>query len=237
MKKLKFAYKHPTFGRSAKVRAEEPYKNSVYYYWWSFLRLNDDYRRCCEQGGRGKLAQLYKDFGDVFSVDFKTWWQTGDRGASLFAEKLPPSLSVVPIENIFEQDDVLFVRVPLSLPKRYLTQEFQKILTKHHLGARGRRHNAVSTAMYPVQGHVDIKSLKKCLYVYQERLEKSRLPMWQIALTFPEVYEGIVRKKRNGDFDIDAQVKNVLANTVKRLLNRAEKIIAGVGEGRFPVTV
>ena len=234
MPKVKFAYQHPKFGRSAADKLKEPFKKSVYYYWWEFLRLNTEYRECCSRGGKGKLEVLYKDFGDVFSVDFKTWWQSNERGASLFAEKLPPSFSVVPSKNIEEQDGVLYLRVPLSLPKRFLTREFQKILDKHHDGARGKRHNALSTAKYPVSGHVDIKSLCKCLIVYQERLANPKEPMWQIAMKFPSIYEGIVRKTRSGENILDAQVKNVLANSVKRLLNRAEKIIAGTSLGKFP---
>lgn len=233
MKKVKFAYKHPIFGRTSKVKATEPYKNSVYYYWWEFLRLNEDYKKCCERGGKGKLSRLYKDFGDVFSVDFKTWWQTCDRGASLFAEKLPPSFSVVPAENIHEQDDVLYLRLPLALPKRFLVQEFQRILNKHHHGARGKRTNEQSTAMYPVTGHVDIGALDKCLRVFVMKSEQPDLYLWQIG-HFCKLTK---RSNLNKGTELAVGDKMILANTVKRLLNRAEKIINGVAEGKFPVTV
>ena len=38
---------------------------SVYFYWWAFLRLNEEYIDCCKRGGTGKMAKLYRDFGDI----------------------------------------------------------------------------------------------------------------------------------------------------------------------------
>lgn len=231
MKKVKFAYQHPTFGRSAKQKLLQPYLNSVYYYWWEFLRLNAEYRRCCERGGEGKLASLYNDFGDVYSVDFKTWWQTGDKGAYLFAEKLPPSFSVVPVEEIEAQKDVLYLRMPLSLPKRFLSQEFQKILKNHHPGSRGKRTNEQSTARYPVKGHVDIDSLAKCLRVYTMKQEFPELTLWQVGHRC-----GLKTSFGSDPSLLHTDDKFVLANMVSRLIKRARRMVAGVAEGKFPAT-
>ena len=76
-----------------------PLYASVYYYWWAFLRLNGDYIACCERGGKGNMASVYRHFGDIRDghrkstdlskpkgqVDeFREWWI--ERGAKLFAE-------------------------------------------------------------------------------------------------------------------------------------------------------
>ena len=50
---------------NAPFRAAEPWQCSVYYFWWEYLRRNIGYKRCCEQGGKGKYALLYSDFGNV----------------------------------------------------------------------------------------------------------------------------------------------------------------------------
>jgi len=179
---LKFAYKHPTFGRSNAVKATEPFKNSVYYLWWEFLRRSDAYKKCCASGGKGKLKSIYQDFGDVFSTDFKSWWQTNERGAFLFAEQLPPKLTLIdgmPEASVAGQ--VLVIQVPLALPKRFLAAEFQKLLTAHHAGKRGRRNNVSSTARYPVTGHVDTDALQKCLRVFDMKIANPKMPLWKIT--------------------------------------------------------
>ena len=45
--------------------------NSVYYLWWEFLRRNEDYKKTCENGGKGKCDRLYADFGNVHEGTFK----------------------------------------------------------------------------------------------------------------------------------------------------------------------
>jgi hypothetical protein len=230
---LKFAYKHPTFGRSNAVRATEPFKNTVYYLWWDFLRRSDAYRECCASGGTGKLSSVYEAFGDVFATDFKTWWQTDERGARLFAERLPPKMILIdalPAPAVADQ--VLVMQVPLALSKRALAAEFQKILKVHHQGKRGRRNNVNSTAMYPVTGHIDTDALQKCLRVYDMRRENPKMTLWQVC----QNCKAIQRSALLSDSDTDAEKtskKFNLTNTAQRLIKKAELIIQKVEQGRF----
>jgi hypothetical protein len=55
-------------------RGAERWKCSVYYFWWEYLRRHAGYRATCAKGGRGEFANLYRDFGDIHSTDFPTWW-------------------------------------------------------------------------------------------------------------------------------------------------------------------
>ena len=63
---------------------------SPYYWWWAYLRRSEAYLKCCEQGGKGKLAKIYADFGDVREDNFKKWWTSKDQGAKLFGEQPRP---------------------------------------------------------------------------------------------------------------------------------------------------
>ncbi len=231
---LKFAYKHPTFGRSKIEKTQERYKNSVYYLWWEFLRRSTSYEKCCASGGKGKLKNIYQDFGDVFATDFKTWWQTNERGAYLFAEQLPPKMIVIdemPDASIFDQ--VLVLQVPLKLPKRLLMAEFQKLLNVHHSGKRGRRNNVSSSARYPVTGHIDTDALQKCLRVYDMKIENPKMRLWQVT----QACKAIKRDAFIADGDTQGIITNkklILANTASRLVKKAEVIIKNVENGRFP---
>lgn len=231
---LKFAYKHPTFGRSNAVKATEPFKNSVYYLWWEFLRRSDAYKKCCTSGGKGALKNIYQDFGDVFATDFKTWWQTNERGANLFAEQLPPKMTLIdamPEASVAGQ--VLLIQVPLALPKRFLASEFQRLLTAYHSGKRGRRNNVSSTASYPVSGHVDTDALQKCLRVFDMKIVNPKMPLWQLA----QEAQAIQRSAFIVDGDTQGIITNkklILANTASRLVKKAKLIVKNVEQGRFP---
>jgi hypothetical protein len=230
---LKFAYKHPTFGRSKSEKSQERYKNSVYYLWWEFLRRSDAYKKCCTSGGEGKLKNIYQDFGDVFATDFKTWWQTNERGAFLFAEQLPPKfqpIKVIPNEVTMSQ--VIVLQVPMALPKRLLMTEFQKLLNAHHSGKRGRRNNVNSTARYPVSGHIDTVALQKCLRVYDMKIANPKMPLWQLTQECKAIKRDAFIV--NGDTQgIITNKKLILANTASRLLKRAVLIIKNVEDGKF----
>lgn len=231
---LKFAYKHPTFGRSKIEKTQERYKNSVYYLWWEFLRRSTAYKKCCASGGKGKMKNIYQDFGDVFTTDFKRWWQTNERGAYLFAEQLPPKMIVIdemPDASISGQ--VLVLQVPLKLPKRLLMAEFQKLLNVNHSGKRGRRNNVSSSARYPVTGHIDTDALQKCLRVYDMKIENPKMRLWQVT----QACKAIKRDAFIVDGDTQGIITNkklILANTASRLVKKAEIIIKNVESGRFP---
>jgi len=231
---LKFAYKHPTFGRSKVEKTQERYKNSVFYLWWEFLRRSTAYKKCCASGGKGKMKNIYQDFDDVFATDFKTWWQTNERGAYLFAEQLPPKMIVIdemPDASISGQ--VLVLQVPLKLPKRLLMAEFQKLLNVHHSGKRGRRNNVSSSARYPVTGHIDTDALQKCLRVYDMKVANPKMRLWQIT----QACKAIKRDAFIADGDTKGIITNkklILANTASRIVKKAETIIKNVESGRFP---
>ena len=233
----KFAFAHPTFGRSAKEKLSRPYTNSVYYLWWEFLRRNDDYLKCCKSGGKGKLKSLYMDFGDVFDVDFKTWWQTNDKGVSLFAEEHLPEFAIITESSqVYQNEEIIYLRVPLSLPKRYLMREFQSVLDRNHQGRAGIRTNKHSTSKYPISGHVDMDSLDKCLRVYDMKKQNPKMYLWEVAqkckITKTKQY---VLNDGSESPSVISDKKLILANTASRLLKKAEKIIAGTGSGEFPV--
>ena len=65
--------------------------DSVYFWWWNFMRMSQTYRRTCDKEGRVRdkvQKQLYRDFGDVFAYEagkegFRTWWNF-KRSRSIF---------------------------------------------------------------------------------------------------------------------------------------------------------
>jgi hypothetical protein len=234
--KRKFAYQHPLFGHTKEQKELGRYRTTVYYLWWEFLRRSDAYREFCSYAGTkepSRFSALYEDFGDVFSTDFNVWWRTGDRGANLFAERLPPNMQVLTeFPDATTAGQVLVVQVPLALSKRKLAGEFQKLMTQYHLGRRGVRNTEMSSAKYPVTGHIDTIALKKCLDVYDMKTANPKMRFWEVA----QKCKAIQGESRIKSTDSNAEITNkklILSNTTNRLLKKAKMIIQNVENGRF----
>jgi hypothetical protein len=237
-----FTFRHPLF-RKQKSTSGEWWENSVYYFWWEFLRRHKGYRKTCENGGKGKYEKLYADFGNVHGITFKEWWTKGGRGVRLFSEPpLPTNITELNPHDIpalsenWKPGSVLIVAIPLILRKRFILQKFNKLLAKHHKRRRGQRTFRDSQAPYPIASQFNRHSLKKILQAYDMRQPQPRLALWEIAqrlalgtkLTTDELAgknskESIVHRK------------SVLAIAASKKLALAKNIIDGVGYGRFPV--
>jgi hypothetical protein len=211
----------------------------VYYWWFQYLRRNADYKVTCEGQGDGPCAALYLDFGDVHAVDFKTWWE--DKGAFLFAELPRQSIQIIDSGHQIGDDDQgqlsLLLKVPLNLPVAHLVKRFREIVSKHHTGKQGRRHDAKSGARYPTGGKIDIGFLRISLQVWDIRMAEPDKPLWEIANDLKLVSRLNLLKpdeinKRGDPAVIDK--KNILAATASRHIRRVKEMIDATSKGKFP---
>jgi hypothetical protein len=238
-----FTFKHPVFRRS-KSLAGVWWEDSVYYFWWEFLRRQGGYKKTCENGGKGKYGKLYTDFGDVHGVSFSDWWNEDNRGAQLFAEPpLPNTVTVLTSTDIdalpkdWDSGSLLIVAIPLSLRKRYVMQRLTKIVSQYNKRKRGQRTFKESRALYPIAAQFKISSLKNILAVYDLRHSQTDLTLWEIGqklslttkLTQAELSAG--RGRADG---AAVSKKNVLAVATAKKLKLAKQLIDGVGKGVFP---
>ena len=158
---------------------------SVYYWWYEYLKRNEDYKRCCESGGNGELAALYQDFGDIFTEQFHDWWNAAHRGERLFAEKPRP----IRLEELrtkdewneaWSQEDVMVVVVPLTEPKRRINRWFNRILDER-IQRRPGKTAKKSDAAYQVTGKFSVIALEQMLMVYDYKKEHPDLTMAEIG--------------------------------------------------------
>jgi hypothetical protein len=231
-----FTFKHPLFKRQRSASGEW-WENSVYFFWWEFLRRHEGYKRTCEGGGNGKYAKLYSDFGNVHGVTFKDWWTQGSRGARLFSEPLLPSGMVelgpddVPqLLDSWRSGTVLVVAIPLALRKRFVLRKFNALLSKHLTRRKGQRTFRDSKALYPIAAQFSLNSLKKILATYDLRQSQPDLTLWEIA-------HKLALGTRLTSDDTPAEKvhkKSVLSVAASKKIAAARKIIDGVGRGIFP---
>lgn len=238
-----FPYKSPRFGTKHRPAPVGAWRNTVYYWWWAYLKRNADYIACCDSGGKGKLAKLYADFGDVREDDFKAWWtfKVDDeaRGAYLFAE--PSVESSVKVLSEGERApspfEALTVSLPLNFPKRFLERRFKSLLAEAHKGKRGVQLARTSKAKYTFKGQPNIPALEQGLMVYDALKEagglKPKKPQWQIAQDL-QIVEKEMRIDKTDTVRVAAGKKNVLTAIVGRYKKRVAKAIDKTTNGTFP---
>ena len=230
---VRFMGKHPVFGKIKRtrdaaggIRKETAtgvrYTESPYYLWWRALRLSTKYRAVCKKLGKSdnsKLAQIYKDFGDLFARDFAPWWR--ERGEKLFGEPpAPMRVSLIDLNEIdqyresVQSNQMLAVAIPLFLTKREIASSVRKLVAKKHPGKRGRSavrtRTSISKAPYKLHNYKSIDAIARALDVAEGR-QKGEL----------------LKNLARGDEDI---------SSVSRRNRMGETLITYAEQGKFPVT-
>ena len=245
--KVHFSAPHPVFGR-ANARLNISYQQrSPYYWWWQYLRRNDDYIACCEREGKGKLARLYGDFGDVRSDDFHKWWAAGERGPKLFGEqplkiKFGELNSAADFSAEWRKEQVAVVAFPLDKSKRQLMSDIKRLLDQRHTGRQGRPALAdlQSTARYRLSRNYTIPNLQTSLAVYDLWLKSQRASTNELKLALWEIgrelnLNPVAVRKAQSRLALDrATARNHLSALVSRYLRWAKSNIAAVVKGEFP---
>jgi hypothetical protein len=233
---------YPTFGRSRKPFDEQNPPDTVtdspYYWWFMFLRLNADYKETCETGGVGKFADIYKDLGDVYNVNFKQWWS--DK-AYLFAEpkrgyKMKIATDLAEIAP-FNDAEVLNLVVPLTWSQRSLKKAFSQLVLK--LVEKGKRGVSVeeSEANYRISGKWSIEALKFAYKVYT--IKHTHIEGKKITLADIGIRAGIPYAKREKAIegkvtDETVDIRATLTVLTNRHLKRAETFIESAPSKTFP---
>lgn len=225
-----FPYQHPTFGTAKRPKPAFAWEGSVYYWWWAYLKRNQEYLACCENAGVGALADHYKDFGDVRGDDFKAWWSENDRGARLFAEpKAEDSVRVLEEgEKASSAALALTLSLPLNLPKKFLLQRCRDLLADVRKGGVGKLYARASDARYKVTGQPNLVALKRALMVYDaieaSKRMKPKKPYWRIA-TELDLIEDKDKVQPTDSPMVAEDKRNVMKAIVGRLKKRAEVLI------------
>ena len=240
----------PRFGRVNNRLPIGYQQRSPYYWWWQYLRRNANYIACCEKGGKGKLAALYADFGDVREDNFHKWWTENQRGAELFAEqplavKFGELATAADWQPHWDKETVLVVAVPLSMSKRAIKGAFAKLLDSRHAGNKSGRPSMaklkeVSTARYKLEHNYTISGLLTALAVYdlwvenQAKPKAERLTLWEIGKAL-NINKSAIKDAESSSTADRLVGRNVLGATVSRYVKQARAMIENTAAGKFPL--
>ena len=237
----KLLYGHPSTKGGRNVDDVSLWKNSVYYLWWEYLRRNEGYRRACGKKRKGEFAEVFSDFGDIYSEGFIPWWH--GRGRALFSE---PQSDFYVREVIHENDEheygderFVILEVPLNKHLWRLEREFRKFIDQEQKKRGLKFTGRPSSAKYPVWVNPVTKSLTTGLKIWDMRTEGDDQAYWQIGEK-TGVRDGFTKKKLAkarkylSEKDIRDLRHDRLATATYRHFNQAERRIYWVGRGFFP---
>ena len=240
-----FKHAAPQFSAAPRLsKAQTPpyqgapgWKCSVFYYWWLYLRYNQDYRDTCANRGVGPCAALYSDFGDIFRRTFRAWWIEHDY---LFTE--PTAAALTRDNHNFGADaEIVDMQIDISLGSEAVERSLKQLHTQLLFPERVALYR--SAAVYPVARRPVLTNLHRHLTVYKLRKRCPDMPDEDIAdrvgLHAAEHANGISRSylQRLGHStrEIDLELRRAKRKAVQHDLRCARVLIDGVGRGEFPV--
>lgn len=225
--------------RGERERADElaDAMDSPYYWWWAFLRESEEYRAAVagEKVDRA-ITALAKDFGDLKSSSFESWWFR--IGRYLFSQKKPEVKKLedgVLIRNS-EKKQCLYLEVPLRMKRATALRKINKILGEHFKGEDGGRHNvyARSKAKREVNksSKIRLRTFRQFYDVWRDRKENPESDWWETGekLNISPLY--INRPNTPTGDRLDNNRKMSL--NVQRIYRKTQKLIYWAARGEFP---
>lgn len=212
-------------------------KKTPIYWWFLTLQASDEYVLCCRNQGKGKLANLYKDFGDVDEKSFAQWWT--NQGRKIFAErKKLKKVEVVDerrqLERLSIHEDRLIIEVPLTLRRQTAIRQIGKALQKAYESRDPVDIWEQSTAKRQIiKTKIRMTTIEMLLRVWQIRNEYPALNNYEIGLK-AKIDLDILARTTDGDQLDDALERRRMTIAVSRYLAQAKNLIANAELGIFP---
>ena len=157
------------------------WQRSIYYLWWLYLRRSDAYKATCKKGGKGRMAKLYADFGNVFDdkeTEKDTFWGWWKAHAHLFWEK--EARKVVEVKDVVDAEETdLVLRIAMEVRTAHIVKQVRRLLRENETKVKAAR--AKSRAKYPIHAKVNLSALYKHLLVYDVYIANPNLKLHEVA--------------------------------------------------------
>lgn len=215
--------------------------------WYEFLK------RACVDTNIAVNAKYYKDWGDVGTTKFETWWKTN-------AEQLFPYRKVEVVQRYLSDAGVVHVSVPMALTPTEAANQVRQVLIEHY---KGIDHDPKPQRVYQLTPGAELKvsALRAYLATYDANqrlittLDLERVPAKLLLAEVRRVYMARSHKWKNtkrkveglpmalaGDIVYDFESDQVIARgsdisaerAVRRYLAIANNLVKAAAVGDFP---
>ena len=235
------------YTRSDNAIANHEAMDTLYYWWWLFMRLSPVFWYA-KQTGRTpadpKVAKTLEKCGDLFGQGFYKWWNV--TGKYVFSEaKRPDTVRLIDLEesdNIELYEKSVIVEIPLTISKVTIIKRLNKLLSTRQANGEplhpGRALDVLGASNAQLRLHTkrfNEQILTHEYWVMIYRLLYPKVEVWRIgdrlqvvpALTVRGVERFNYTGYRNNPF-----IK--LHSVTGRHLYKAERMILNVERGSFP---
>jgi hypothetical protein len=225
------------------------YYDSIYYWWYQYLRCSERYDSACQRNGKG-MQRIYDDFGDIFAYEdtsrgFWQWWNEdviGEdcvRGEYLFGIR---STSQAEMQAFVGTDDlaelehdvangtVKLIAVPTHLSKQVITRRFHKLVADLKVTPK----KAEEAKYHPKQSKVDAVSLDKALAVWKMKFQQG-MKHAEIAYELEKNPRFAIRETKHARDAAEGYLYDPRNTVIVRLWKKAQKNIEAVERGEFPL--
>lgn len=210
-------------------------RKSPAYWWYQALRLNDEYRYCCQHDGKGELSATYRDFGDVYEMEFDRWWMR--HGRKIFTETKPFKKvrqveTAQQLEKTSWDKNKLIIEIPLTLRRQTAMRQVGKLVKKAYEG-RVIDVMAQSTARRKIiKNKMRMSTVEQLLRVLEIRLNNPTMTLNQVGVKAGIELDLMARNKE--EVITVAMERRRMTIAVGRLLNQARNLVTNAGQGKFP---
>ena len=226
------------FTRSdAEVLANDA-EDSIYRWWWEYLRLSPVFWFARETGHAlvdAKMAKTYELAGNLKTSNFRRWWE--ETGVNVFAEaKRPGKVITLDLEKLNEhpfKEKAFYLEIPLTIRKETILKQVREVLNVLH---DGRDLDVTATANAPFKLHTKryrLRVIELEYWVLLYRLLYEDIKVWQIG---DRLQLAPHLKVRTSERRLEARDKrfNQLNSLTGRYLYKARFTLAHVERRSFP---
>jgi hypothetical protein len=211
-------------------------RNSLAYWWFRCLQAHDEYQYCCKHRGRGSMASMYADFGDVFELDFTKWWSR--HGRTIFAETKPfkrvrtvqsrADLRDLDVWN----EDKLILEIPLTVTKQTVMRQIEQAVKKAYDGRVIDVMQFATARRKVLKNKIRTSTIEQLLYIKSLRDTWPAVTLYELGVKADIELNLMSRTK--GEVPDEATRRRRMTIAVRRLLTNAERLVANAGMGKFP---
>lgn len=210
-------------------------RNGWYGLWYQCLKLSEEYAHCCANHGKGRLRDMYLDFGDV-RQPFAAWWMK--TGRYVFAERKAVADVLVyrdhrDLEDIHSLRGKLLIEVPLNIRQSTVVRKINKILKEAYEGREVVPREQSTARRKLAKSKLRIITVKTMLELYELRQQHPDLTLWQLGERAGIELDLMART--TDEVSMTVQQERVRMNiAISRYLRQARELIWNATEGVFP---
>jgi hypothetical protein len=227
------------FTRQSDALLARDAKESVYFWWWEFMRLSPVFWYARQTGlpiKHPEMAATYALAGDLSRDNFYGWWR--DTGCNVFVEaKRPASVQTLLLDDLPQHEffeNGLLLEIPLTIRKETIIAQVKRLLNQYHSG-RGLDLAGTTTAKLRLHTkRYRLRTLETEYWVLLYRLLYSDIETWRIGDRLQISPSLKVRGIERGEFNMGRNPFDMLHSLTGRYLYKARHTIVHVQQGRFP---